>query len=94
MPGKRVSSETLAQIKILYEEGYSTSQIARRLQVMQRTVSRSIFNFKKSGKYGFKKPLVIQKITNKCMDDSIILAAKNHSESHPEPSRLDYQNVM
>ena len=56
MPGKRISLETHAQIKILYEEGYSTHQIARRLQVAQRTVSRSIFNFKKSGKYGFKKP--------------------------------------
>ena len=31
-------------------------QIARRLRVVQRTVSRSIFNFKKLGKYGFKKP--------------------------------------
>ena len=54
MPGKRISSETHAQIKILYEEGYSTRQIAGRLQVAQRTVSRSIFNFKKSGKYSFK----------------------------------------
>ena len=61
------------QIKILYEEGYSMCQIAR-LQVMQRTVSRSIFNYKKSGKYGFKKPTGCPKITNKCMDDSIILA--------------------
>ena len=46
MPGKQISSEKHAQIKILYEEGYSTCQIARRLQVAQRTVSRSIFNFK------------------------------------------------
>ena len=102
MPGKRISSETHAQIKILYEEGYSRRLIARRLQVAQRTVSRSIFNFKKYGKYGFKKPTGGPRIINKRMDDSIILAVKNHPESHPEshpenhpePSRLDYQNVL
>ena len=76
MPGKRISSETHAQIKILYEEGHRTRQIARKLQVFQRTVSRSIFNFKKSDKYGFKKPTDCPKITNKRMDDSIILAAE------------------
>ena len=94
MPGKRISSETHPQIKILYEESYSMRQIARRLQVAQRTVPRSIFNFKKSGKYDFKKAIGRPKITNKRMDDSIILVAKNHPESHQEPSRLDYQNVL
>ena len=83
MPGKQILSEMHAQTKIVFEEGYSTCQIARRLQVAQRTVFRSIFNFKKSGKYGFKKPTGRPKITNKCMDDSMILAAKNHPESHP-----------
>ena len=94
MPGKRISSETHTQIKILYEEGYSTRQIARRLHVTQRTVPRSIFNFKKSGEYGFKKTTGRLKITNKRMEDSIILVAKNYPESHPESSRLDYQNVL
>ena len=32
--------------------------------------------------------------TNKRMDDSIILAAKNHPESHPESFRLDYQSTV
>ena len=87
MLGKRISSETRAQIKILYEEGHSKRQIARKLQVAQRRVSRSIFNFKKSGKYGFKKPTGRSKITNKRMDDSIILVAKKITQkviqSHP-----------
>ena len=91
MPGKRFSSEMHTQIKILYEEGYTMHQMARRLQVVQRTVCRSIFKFKKSGKYGFKKLDGRPKITNKLMDDSIILAAKI---SPRKSSRLDYQNVL
>ena len=46
MPGKRISHEMHAQIKILSEEGYSTQEIAARLQLTQKTVSRSISDFK------------------------------------------------
>ena len=70
-------------------------QIARRLQVVQRTISRSIFNFIKSGKHGFKNPTGHPKKppTSAWMTPSFWLQ-KIHPESHPEPSRLDYQNIL
>lgn len=76
MPGKRISREMHAQIKILSEEGYSTREIAARLQLAQKTVSRSISNFKTTGNYGYSKPKGRHKSTSKRMDESIILAAK------------------
>ena len=87
MSGRRISSEMHAQIKILSEESSSTREIAVRLQLAQKTVSRSISNFKTTGNYGYSKPKGRYKSTSKCMDESIILAAKKSprkiSESNP-----------
>ena len=60
--GRRIKPETHGQIKILSEEGYSTRQIAAGLQLLHMTAARSIDNFKSTGKYGCKKPLVVQKV--------------------------------
>ena len=76
MPGRRISSENHAQIQILHEEGYTTREIGNRLQLTQKTVSRSINNFYSSGKYGFEKPSGRPRATTKRMDDAILLAAK------------------
>jgi len=76
MPGKRIKLESHAQIKILSDEGYSSRQIAARLKLAQKTVSRSINNFKSTGKYGYEKPAGRPKSTTKRLDDSIILSAK------------------
>ncbi|CAM1299525.1 Uncharacterised protein r2_g945 [Pycnogonum litorale] len=78
MPGKRISLEMHAQIKIV-SEGYSTRQIVARLRLAQKTVSRSISNFKTTGNYGYKKPTGRPKCTTKRLDDSIISAAKKSS---------------
>ena len=65
-----------AQIKILSEEGYIARDIAARLQLALKKVSRSISNFKKNGNYLYSKPKGRHKNRSKRMDESISLAAK------------------
>jgi len=76
MPGQRITESAHAQIKILHEEGYTTREIASRLKLAQKTVCRSIINFRDTGKYGFNKPTGRPKVTTQRMDNSIVLAAK------------------
>ena len=49
MPGKRKKLEIHAQLKILSDEGYSGRPIFERLELTQKTVSRSIHNFRFTG---------------------------------------------
>ena len=55
MIGKRLKLETNVQIKIFIEKGYSTPQIATRLQLAHIIVARSINNFKATEKYGYAR---------------------------------------
>ena len=76
MPRKRISHEMHAQRKILSEESYSNREIAARLKLAQKTVSRSISNFKTTRNYAYLKPKDYHKSASKRMDKSIILSAK------------------
>lgn len=87
MPGRRISSESHAQIAILFEEGKSTREITAILEIPQATVSRSVRNFKKTGKYGFRKPEGRRKITSSRMDKTIIRAAKKSPQKSSEGIR-------
>ena len=76
MPGKRISSKSHVKIQILREEGYSSRQIVSRLKLYQKTVSRSINNYKTSVNYSYKIPSGPPKVTNKLTDDAIIIASQ------------------
>ena len=76
MTGKRLKPETNVQIKIFSEEGYSTRQIATRLQLAHIIMARSINNFKATRKYGYEKPIGCAKCNTKRLDDAIIFSAK------------------
>ena len=62
--------------KILSEEGYSTRQIATRLQLAHMIVARLINNFKATGQYGYEKSTGRPKCTTKHLVDAIILSSK------------------
>ena len=71
MPGKKISYWMQTLIKILSKEGYSTGEIAARLQLEQKTVSRSINNFKITENYGYSKTKSHHKSTSKHMNGGV-----------------------
>lgn len=72
MSKKQLSTEVLAQIKVLSEEGYSTRAIAARLRLVQSTVSRNLAFMKKSGTFTRPKRPGRPKSTSVATDRAIV----------------------